>query len=438
MIRLKKLLILLLICFIIILGIGIFLYNSKFGENLFKVYISSKLTMLKTFNIKSFNYSFNSFSAIFKKGNNYTYIYGNIFPFKATYEANFDNLSELTDKLRGVIKSNGEIIDRGIIFINGNALFADGYSNIKFQCDKKCVGTLSGDEFNTKELLQMLKINFPYVEGKNNLFVVFKENSKEIKSSFNVDFKYNEIKLKNMSGTLNMKCQKNALLFNVSAKNNRVSINLKGKKNSNLILSGNIRLPLNLLKKYTLYSFRGTSDINISIDDLNNIFKFSNKYFNGDYYNHNITININQMPSDIFFSYLNLPNLLNGKINGIIKINKDEGNFDLIINKAFIKNNYFINYINRKTQCNINTLNVVLIKGNFDKNRIIFTILAKNNKCIVTIKQGAYFYNGANKYLLEIYSQNKTKYIFKINNNKIKLINVIKNVQQKDNFILVF
>ena len=438
MIRLKKLLISLLVFVIIILGVGIFLYNSTFGEKLFKVYISSKLTMIKTFKIKSFHYSFNSFSAIFQKGNNYIYVYGNIFPFKATYEANLDKLSELTNKLRGVIKSNGEIIDKGIIFINGNALFADGYSNIKFQCDKKCVGTLSGDEFNTKELLQMLKINFPYVVGKNNLFVVFKENSKEIKSNFNVDFKYNEIKLKNMSGTLNMKCQKNALIFNVSAKNNIVSINLKGKKSSNLILSGNIRFPLNLLKKYTLYSFNGISDMNFSIDYLNNILKFTNKYFNGDYSNNIITININQMPSTLFFSYLNLPNLFNGKINGVIKINNDEGNFDLIINKAFIKNNYFINYIKRSTQCNINTLNVLLIKGNFDKNKIIFTILAKNNKCIVTIKQGEYFYNGVNKYLLEIYSQNKTEYIFKINNNKIKLINVLKNVQLKDNSILVF
>ena len=393
--------------------------------------------MIKTFKINSFHYSFNSFSAIFQKGNNYIYIYGNIFPFRATYEANLDKLSELTDKLRGVIKSNGEIIDRGIIFINGNALFANGYSNIKFQCNKKCVGTLNGDEFNTQELLQMLKINFPYVEGTNNLFVVFKENSKEIKSNFNVDFKYDDIVLKNMSGKLNMNCQKNALIFNIRAKNDRVSIDLNGKKNNNLILSGNIKLPLNLLKKYTLYSFNGDADINFSVDYLNNILKFTNKYFNGDYSNNIITININQMPSSLFFSYLNLPNLLNGFINGTIIIN-NEGNFDLIINKAFIKNNNLINYIKRKTHCNINTFDVVLAKGSFDKNKIIFTIIAKNNHCIATIKQGVYFYNGKSRYLLEIYSQNKTKFKFKIDNNKIKLINVIKNVQQRDNSILVF
>jgi len=437
MIRLKKLLISLLVFVIIILGVGIFLYNSTFGEKLFKVYISSKLTMIKTFKIKSFHYSFNSFSAIFQKGNNYIYVYGNIFPFKATYEANLDKLSELTNKLRGVIKSNGEIIDKGIIFINGNALFANGYSNIKFQCDKKCVGILNGDEFNTQELLQMLKINFPYVEGTNNLFVVFKENSKEIKSNFNVDFKYDDIVLKNMSGKLNMNCQKNALIFNIRAKNDRVSIDLNGKKNNNLILHGNIKFPLNLLKKYTLYSLNGVADINFSVDYLNNILKFTNKYFNGDYFNNIITININQMPSSLFFSYLNLSNLLNGFINGTITIN-NEGHFNLIINKVFINNNNLTNYIKRKTHCNINNFDVVLAKGSFDKNKIIFTIIAKNNQCIATIKQGVYFYNGKSRYLLEIYSQNKTKFKFKVDNNKIKLINVIKNVQQRDNSILVF
>ena len=438
--KIKKRAYLIISIFIVFFVLFFIVYNTKFGENLLKSYIASKLTILKQFNINSFKYSLNSFSLMLKKDNNYIYIYGNLFPFNATYEANFDNLSSLTKELRGSLKSSGGIKYKNIVLINGNALFANGYSTLKFQCDKVCVGLLSGHNFNTQKLLYMLKIDLPYIQGNNDLYLICKENSKNIKSHFKVNFKKDNFDIKNLVGKIevNYKNREN-FNFDLVSQNNFIDLKLKGlKNNNNLMINGNIKAPLNIFKEYTLYNLRGVEDINFSYDSTNNVLKFSNENFNGSFYEKTLFVNINNMPSQKFFRVLNLKAFFKAPINGIIKIKYNEGNFDLVVNNPIVIPINIISYISKITGAKLNKFDILFLKGSFDSNKVVFSLLAKNSKSMVSIKEGVYFYNGNTHYLMDFTINNQKKYIFEVNNNNIKLLKTIKSEEMFNKETLVY
>jgi hypothetical protein len=435
----KKILIIFISFFLVLLSVFAVIYFSPIGENFLKNYISSKLGLLKNFQLEKFNYKWNSFSATLKNGSNFILLYGDIFPFDASYEANFNNLEEITSELRGKLESKGVVnYIKNKTNIEGNAIFAGGYGKLKLKCDFDCIGSFNGKEFDTQKLLYMLKEPFPYLIGKNDLNLTINKHFYVAYVNFTGDFKYKDkfyFQNVDLKGEIKIKDRNNKDIV-INAISDKAKVNLFYKeRNKKFHIKGKIFTNLEIFRKYVLYPVRGEKEIKFSYDNIGDILKFETDDFKGYVDKDNINIQFNNLDSKIAFNYLGLDPLFKGIVNGEISI-KNIGEFSFVINNMVLLNSRLKHYIEKSIGLKMKKFNVMFLKGKFDKEKVIFNMLVKDKKLVASIENGVYFYNGDYKFNIDIIVDNNYKYVFSVTNKKIKLKKLIRSYKVKQKILV--
>jgi len=421
--------------FAVVVVLMVIVYKSPVGENLLRNYISSKLSLIKRFEIEEFNYKWNSFSLVLKKGSNYIYVYGDLFPFDATYEANFKNLEEINSNFRGELQSKGVIKYKGESLINGNALFANGYGDLNLTCNDDCKGNFKGSDFDLQSLFYMVKITFPYLKGITDLGINFNKKRFYVFYDFNGEVKYKNLFFKNVNvkgkGIVN-KRDDFSLLANVKHKFFEGNLTLVNK--NSFKYKGNAWVYMRILQPIILYPINVKEFIKFSYDQSSGVLKFFATDFSGYNIKDEIDLQLNKLSLKRFFKIIGIPPLAKGKINGNITI-KYIGSFDLISNDFSVIKNRVISYIERKIGRKISSLKVAFLKGHFDRKKVVFDFLSKDNNLLLSIQQGVYYYSGDRKFIIEVIN-NKIKYVFFVKNNSIKLISKKKSYELKEKILV--
>jgi hypothetical protein len=429
-----------LIILIFILAVSFYaLYKSSFGKKLVKKYLSEKIEFLNNFNLKSFKYDWNSFSMKLIKGNNHIYLFGNIFPLNATYEAEFKNLSQIDKNFQGALTSQGNIKYTNYTSVVGSVLFANGYGNMNLQCMHKCVGVFNGSSFDTQEFLKMIKLNFPYIKGVNDLGLVITKKYIKAVSNFKGFFKYYQIYFPKFYANVKAKIKsRNDYIANIKFYSplikGRVSIN---KTPSGEKLKGRVSLTLLSIRYITLYPLQGRDEINYAYSTQSGLLKFSSEDFSGYVDNSGINILLNNLSSSKFFDYLHLKPVFKGKVSGNITIKNKKGSFNFLINNAIVLPNNIIKRIEEITGYRFPVLSKLFLKGQFDNKKIVFNMLSNaNNNTTFSIQNGVIFYNGKFHYKLSAVYNNRVKYDFYISNKKVKLLDKTTSYQYKQETLI--
>ncbi|WP_457562250.1 hypothetical protein [Caminibacter pacificus] len=400
---------------------GFLVYKSPVGSGIVKEYIFSKISFLKNFEIKSFNYSFNNFSIDLEKDNNKVSIFGNLFPFNAVYEAKLLDLEKVTKDFRGSVLSSGNIKYEDAVNISGNAILADGYGEFLLKLTNSIGGNFKGSGFDIQKLFYMIKLNFPYLLGNVDLDIDFVNNMAKTKFIHK-----GKLQFKNLTIPIEL----NGNVFVMDKENYDLQSKFKSdsgsgdifvtSKNGVLNVKGNIKkMKFINLKELTLYPFHYHADVSFNYSQSDNILNFKSDTFEG-YYNKEIYIQLKNQPSSDFFKYVNITPFIEGVVTGSISIG-DKGNYDILFNNAkFLPNNY-TRYILRTSGANLAQNQTIFVKGTFDKYHLVFNLLSKTKDYSLSVEDGLYSYNGSFNFTLSIVRHNRY-YKYEINNAGIKLI----------------
>jgi len=416
---------------------GFLVYKSPVGAGIVKEYIFSKITFLKNFEIKSFNYSFNNFSIDLQKSRNTVRIFGNLFPFNAVYEAKLMELEKVTDNFQGSLLSSGSIKYDNCVNISGNTIVADGYGEFKLKLDRYLNGNFKGSGFNVQKIFYLLKISFPYLVGTVDLDIDFVQNLAKTKfiQKGNVVYKNTIIPVK-LNGNIFAMDRQNYKLqskFLSPAGNGDIFLtNKDGTVNFKGTVSG---LNLAKLQKITLYPFGYHADVTFDYSEDDNILNFKSRNFEG-YYNKALFIQLKHIPSEVFFKYANVKPFIKGSVTGSISIGENEGEYNILFSNGVFLPNKVINYVRRTCGANFNKPHTVFVKGNFDKYHLVFNLLSKTPDYSVSVEEGLYSYNGNYNFTLTVVRNNRL-YKYDVNNAGIKLIKV-RNLNSTSSETLVY
>ena len=414
-------------------------YKSSIGEKFIYSMIKEKAKILNGFHLSYLKYNINSFSLIAQKGSNKIYLYGDLYPFNGVYEAYLNNLEEIDNNLRGALTSKGSFQYNSFLNITGNAVFAQGYSTLRFQCTDKCFGVLNGNDFNASTLLYMLKVNIPHfkINGKSNVGVVIKKAQTNANFKFLGDVKYKEILLKDImiNGFVNLK-NRREYNVSISAKNPDVSAKIIFEKRYKKYLAkGNVNINLSILRPFTYYPLRGRESFDIGYDSQG-VFKFWNKNIKGIYSADSLSININSMPAKKLFEITGINAFFKGKVNGSVTADGTR-EFNFLVSNALLLHNRLYKFIQNYTNEKCDKFDVLLIKGAFDNNKAVFNLLGKNQKknLLISIQNGVYFYNGYARFKIEVVA-GENKYVFNVAGDKISVVKIIKNKTSKQEVLV--
>jgi len=399
-------------------------YKSPLGAGIIKSHIFSKVPFFNRFEVKNFSYSFNNFSMELKKGNNTISVFGSLFPFNSVYEAKLLELGLITNEFRGSVLSSGNIKDNDLLNISGNAIMADGFGEFSVDITNSIDGHFKGNGFNLKEILRMIKVDFPYLDGNVDLNIKFINSIAQV--IFDVkDAKFN---FKNLNTPIGL----NGKAIIMDRENFNLHTNFKSnvgegdfsvsKKGGFLTLKGDVKdLKLLVLKNLTLYPFKSKADIKFDYSQTDGLLNFNSKTFEG-YYHKKLYIQLKNQPTEEFFKYVDIKPLISGIVTGSITINK-EGEFDILFNNSkFLKNRY-IRYIERTAQINLSKPQTIFIKGHFNKRYVKFNLLSKADKFSLGIDKGIYYYNKKFKFNLYVVKRGKF-YKYRVTNKSIRLIKI--------------
>jgi len=406
--------------------IGILLiYKSPLGGSLIKGYLLSKISFIRNFEVKSFSYSFNNFSVDFRREKNKISMFGSMFPFNAVYEAKLLNLELITPEFRGSVLSSGNVKDEKGVNVSGNAIFADGYGEFNVNLGDVLNGYFKGNGFNLKELLYMLKIDFPYVNGESDFSIRFVKNLLKTQYTLNkgkIRFKSLDIPF-NATGKVLIMDRKNFDLdsdFVSSVGRGELSLSVKGGR---LHYSGNVqKLNLAVLKSFTLYPFKDFTDISFRYSDNDNIFNFKSRDFEG-YYDGKTYIQLKKQSLKRFFTLLGLKPFALGEVTGSITIDKNRGSFDLLFNNTRFLINRYVRYIRRTSGVNLAYKQTVFVKGFFNKKYLVFNVLSKGSHFSFSIEKGKFFYDKKFRFYMTVVKKG-TLYKYKVNNYGIRLMEI--------------
>jgi len=424
------------ISFALILS-GFLVYKSPVGAGIVKEYIFSKITFLKNFDIKSFNYSFNNFSIDLQKGKNTVRIFGNLFPFNAVYEAKLLELEKVTENFQGSMLSSGNIKYENCVNVSGNAILADGYGEFLLKLDRELNGNFKGNGFNVQKIFYMLKLDFPYLVGNVDLDIDFVQNLAKTKFIQKGHLVYKEIVIPiKLNGNIfvmdkeNYKLQSKFLSSagkgDIFLTNRAGSISFKGSVN---------HLDLSKLQNITLYPFKYYANLVFDYNEDDNILNFKSDNFEG-YYNKALFIQLKHLPSSIFFKYVNVMPFIKGDVTGSISINEKEGEYNILFSNALFLPNSISKYVLRTSGANFAKKQTIFIKGSFDKYHLVFNLLSKTKDYSVSIEDGLYSYNGNYNFTLVVVKNNRY-YKYDVNNAGIKLVKV-KNLNTTTSETLVY
>ena len=427
-----------IICFIIFSVLFIGLYFSPIGNDFLEKYVISKICFEKKFQPVYFNHSLTSFSLILKNDKNIIQIYGKLFPFKADFNANVSNLNSLVPSLQGKIFAMGEINKDGSV--KGKLFFAKGEAILNLICQKSNIkGEIKGKNFNAYYFLKMFKnLNFKEfnlsVKGNNNLSIKFNRSillnvcfkgtitvfDKKIPAKIENIFNYNK-KMFSYKGIIN---------------SNNINGFVKINKDENGIEYSAIfkSINLNIFKNIILIPIYKKVFLNIFYDSLNKVYDFQSNMFSG-FYKNNALIFQFKMPSKDFFAFLSLPEIFNGVVIGNGRVLDEKGKFNLLIDNAVIKENIF-KYLQKHVNIkhNPNLRGKIFVTGRFNKKRVIFNLISKELNYFWSIKNGIYYFNGKYLFILKLDTK-KYIYLFKINNNDVRLLKKIDKHQATETLV---
>jgi len=412
---------------------------TPIGSSVLKKVIESKIDKyIPGAEITYLDYGVNNFSLTAKKGHNIIKAYGANFPLNAMFEGNVENLSELSPYCQGKMNLSGKFyFDRDNFVVEGISFFANGYMNFKVKLNDNVSLQAKGSDFDLRKLLYIIKINYPWVDGKTDLQIDRKEKL------FNILFKTaGEYKHKidtNFQAVTNVEMKhKNSLKFVSDIDSDIGKIVLNGKVNNDKWGYTFKATDINLikLKPLLLYPFKETANIEGVYESSNDVLKFKGKNFEG-FADSKIEITF-KMNGDKFFKYLGILDLLKGKISGTIKINDKFGTFDIVSNDTSFLKNQFTKRLYHLIGIDLSKENTgkVFFKGYFDQNRVIFDMLSTNQNISLSVKKGKFVY--PDKCNLVLYLR-KNNNVFKIliKNETIKILEK-RNFRERNNKILVF
>jgi len=424
--------------FVMFLLSGFLVYKSPVGAGIVKEYIFSKITFLKNFEIKTFNYSFNNFSIDLQKGRNTVRIFGNLLPFNAVYEAKLLELEKVTKDFQGSMLSSGNIKYENCVNIGGNAILADGYGEFLLKLDRDLNGNFKGSGFNVQKIFYMLKISFPYLVGNVDLDIDFVQNLAKTKfiQKGNLVYKDTIIPIK-LNGNIFVMDRQNYKLqskFLSPAGNGDIFLT---NKDGSVSFKGSVnRLDLGRLQKITLYPFKHYADMSFDYNEEDNILNFKSNSFEG-YYNKALFIQLKHIPSKLFFKYINIVPFIKGDVTGSLSIDDTEGQYNILFSNGIFLPNKVTNYVLRTSGANFATKpQTVFIKGNFDKYHLVFNLLSKTPDYSVSVEDGLYSYNGNYNFTLVVVRNNRL-YKYDVNNAGIKLVKV-RNLNSTSSETLVY
>jgi hypothetical protein len=252
----------------------------------------------------------------------------------------------------------------------------------------------------------------------------------------------------NIYASINGTYQKNPFNSNINVFFNSFNnININGKIKSE-ILEGNFKatidnnnnikyivdldkLDLKLLP--LIYPFKGEVSLKAENNTEYGIIKFKGNSFSG-FYDQNITNIVFNMPPDMFFNYINLPDIFEyGKITGRIVVS-DKGSFNFLIQNARLKKD-----VSKKLNIKYDEFEKIFVKGSFNKKEVVFDLLCDKNNLTISIKRGKLLIKGDKIIPVFVLNVNNGKnlYIYKFKNNRLILLKK-ENLNNENNQILVF
>lgn len=432
----KTMIFIMFIIVFLVLFIG--LYFSPIGNNFVEKYVISKICFEKKFQPVYFKHSLTSFSLILKNDENIMQIYGKLFPFKADFNAKISNLNSLVPSLQGKIFAMGEINKDGRV--KGNVFFAKGEAILNLICQKNNIkGEIKGKNFNTYYFLKMFKnLNFKEfnlsLKGINDLNIKFNGNV-----LLNANFigymiifgKKIPVKITNLFNYTNKKFSYKGIIESEDIKG-LVTIN---KNADGIEYSAKFdKINLKFFKNIFLIPVQKKVALDIFYNTLNKVYDFQSQLFSGFYKNKILVLQF-KMPSHYFFELLSLPEIFDGGVIGNVRVFGKNGKINLLMENAIIKKDIFEKlqkYINIKY--NTHTKGKIFVTGKFDKEKIIFDFISKDLNYYWSIKNGIYYFNGKFKFILKL-SDGKYIYLFKINNNDIRLLKKIDKHQATETLV---
>jgi len=410
-----------------------FLFNGFLGlgnisEGLVKEYLYSKVPILKKFKIKEVKYSFNNFSVILINGNNKITLVGHFYPFDATYTAKLNALNQIS-QLRGKMFTQGEINEDGNI--KGNVVLAKGYGEYSGKI-KKVKYFLN--DMDLKSFLFTLGINFTTVDGKIN-------TKGEIKKS-SIIGEFNSKGIINAVDKIKFESFGDFVYKNFNHYNVRMKFDSDlGRGESDIIkeeylyIKGKMdKVNLKAIKNFTLYPFNVVYKFNFKYNSFDGIFNFNSENVNG-YFDKKLFLQLKEQSAEKFFELIGKTPFLKGKVSGDIIIDK-KGIFNILIDQASFLPTKITKYIFKTSGVNLQNLQKMFFKGEFDRNSLIFNLLSKNKKFTLNIHKARYSYDGKYEIKIELTTTEK-KFFYLLKNGKIKLIKV-KNLAIKAPETLVF
>jgi hypothetical protein len=416
--------------FLFIVFFIFFLFKISFGSDLLKIYFQNQIDKyFPHMKVETLVFNFNNFSMDLKEGKNVYKVYGQIFPLDAIIEGNIKEFN-INNKIfkENATLSGGIAKKKNSYVINSNVYFDDNIGFLKIILNQNKLIKFKTDNVDVNYLLN--KLHFPILQNlnakvslnlvKKNLNYIINAKikgtykNKDINSS--IDFYFNSLKNIVINGKADSKVLQG--VFKAKINNNQIFYN--GDFN---------KFDLSLLD--LIYPFRGIVELKIKNEDKD-IIKFFSKDFQGFKDNKALNINFN-MPVSLFFKYINLFNVFkSGDVIGRIVIKKN-GSFNFIIQNAILRKEFA-----EKLHLKNRFFKKIFIKGVFDKNHIIFDLLADNKNYLINIKQGKIFLKRSPDYIFKIIVDNfKNKIYYKFKDRKLKLIKKEK-LKNKNNQILVF
>ena len=420
----------------------VLLMLTPLGSGLLKKVIESEINgYIPGAEVTYLDYGINNFSLVVKKGHNEIKVYGAVFPLNAMFEGNIENLSEISHDYRGQMSVSGKIFtDKDGFIMDGMSFFADGYMNFKVKLNDNKIESLKakGSDFDIKRLLYIVKINYPWVEGKTDIQI-----NKKKDSLFNVLLRTDGIYTKKIKtgfkAVTNIKMKhKNNLIFDSEVNSKIGIIDLKGGLHNTKweykFKATNVDLLK--LKPVLLYPFQKMVNLTGAYESPNDILKFKNKDFEG-FENTKIELTF-KMNSNEFFKYVGTSNIFKGKMSGTVKIDDKLGNFNIVSDDTKFYKNGFTERLKYLTGIDLSKEEIgkIFFKGYFDKNRVVFDMLSTNQNISLSIKKGKFVY--PDKYHIVLYLR-KANNIYKIllTNGTVKVLEK-RNFRKTNNKILVF
>ncbi|WP_024789623.1 hypothetical protein [Lebetimonas sp. JH292] len=410
------------------------IFNTAIGKNIIKFYLQKEINhYFNNIKIEKLIINYNTFSVLLNQNDNIYKLYGEIFPFDAIIDGRLKYIDLANKKIKENATISGNVVKKITGYLINSTVYFDnniGFLKIKLNKSTKDINFKTGDidlgyVLNKlsvkipKNLNGKVKINLSSNNYNYNIYALIKGFYQKIPFNSNINVFFNSFNNININGKIKSKILEGNFKATVDNKNNiKYIVDLD-------------KLDLKLFP--LMYPFKGEVSLKAENNPEYGIIKFKGNNFSG-FYDQNITNIVFDMPSDMFFNYINLPDIFDyGKITGRIVVS-DKGSFNFLIQNAGLKED-----ILKKLNIKYDEFEKIFVKGTFNKKEVVFDLLCDKNDLTISIKKGKLLIKGDKIIPVFVLNVNDGKdlYIYKFKNNRLKLLKK-ENLNNENNQILVF